>query len=70
MNNLMIESLNSVNNIIEKVVEECSKHYGFNSEEAMIRLGLKEGKKEEKVVLKEVVLKEVVLKEGKKEVLK
>jgi hypothetical protein len=39
MNKLINES---VNDIIGKVVKECSKHYDFDFEEAMIRLGLKE----------------------------
>ena len=54
MNKLVNEN---VNKIIEKVIKECSKHYGFNSEEAMIRLGLVE---EEKVVVKEKVVNEKV----------
>jgi hypothetical protein len=28
--------------IVEKAIKECSMHYGFNSDEAMFRLGLKE----------------------------
>jgi hypothetical protein len=56
---MMFEMLNTeMNSIIEKVVKECSKHYGFDSEEAMMRLGLKS-------VVKEVV-KEVVVEEEKK----
>jgi hypothetical protein len=59
MNNLANES---VNNIIMKVVMECSKHYGFNSEEAMIRLGLlKSNENEGKVVVDKVVVDKVVV---------
>jgi hypothetical protein len=66
MNNLANES---VNNIIMKVVMECSKHYGFNSEEAMIRLGLlKSNENEGKVVVDKVVVdKVVVVDKSKKE---
>ena len=39
MNKLISES---VKVIIEKVVKECSMHYGFDSKDAMIRLGLVE----------------------------
>ena len=49
-----------MNSIIEKIVKECSKHYGFDSEEAMMRLGLKSD-----CLVKEVV-KDVVVEEEKK----
>ena len=62
MNNLVNESVNS---IISKVVMECSKHYGFDSKEAMMRLGLGLENVVENVVEKVSVKKEK--KEQKKE---
>ena len=35
------EMNSSIEKIVEKAIKECSMHYGFNSDEAMFRLGLK-----------------------------
>jgi hypothetical protein len=51
MNNCMLK-------IVEEVIKECSMHYGFNSDEAMVRLGLKE-------VVVEVVVEEKLEKNKK-----
>ena len=48
------EMNNTIKKIVEKAIKECSMHYGFNSEEAMFRLGLREE------VVKDVVVKDVV----------
>ena len=55
-----------IKNIVEKAIKECSMHYGFNSDEAMFRLGLKDeclSLKETNSLSKEV--KEVVVVEKK-----
>ena len=36
------EMNSSIQKIVEKAIKECSMHYGFNSDEAMFRLGLKD----------------------------
>lgn len=36
------EMNSSIQKIVEKAIKECSMHYGFNSDEAMCRLGLKD----------------------------
>jgi len=46
--------------IVVKAIKECSMHYGFNSDEAMFRLGLKECLKDECLKDEDECLKEEV----------